>query len=512
MSFNFVPLADISKLAWCAKLEKGPEQTATVYHGHAVEVFDEGFVEGAWDGNFLCLDFDQADFFIGTGGKINSDQHYVFATPSHPLERIYGITEADCLYLSNSLPLLLAISQHGLDDNYRDYVSDLASILWGLDDYIRTIPLKNGHELELFYYCNLLIDPASLTITRQEKPPMLPFTNFHNYESRLKATLQKLTHNAKAAHRSHTRYGLVTTISSGYDAAASSAIVKDLGCDIALTFNAPADYLSDSGEAVAQALGYSTIIMKDANDYLLNDNLLEAEFVSSGELGSNIIFTSFEAEFKDQILVLGDRGDYLWGKFDTPNNNLIFENNIYTTTSMIEHRLRVGYLLLPLPLYGVQQWVSIRKITLSGEMLPYTIGGSYCRPIARRIVETAGVKRDQFGMNKQGVGINYHYDNLPRLQKRMSKTAFNSYFTYYLTHKRHWSSNVFPWAKFLWSTRHAYYDYAFRKFFPGKTIFFSSSFASNPGPSVHLFNWGVETMTQRAQQQIQTSNQKRGVT
>lgn len=511
LKFNFKLLEDVSKLAWCAHIEQSPEPTLNAYHGSAIELFEDGFVEGAWDGNFLCLNFDQTEFFIGTGAKLTEQGHLLFATPSHPLERIYLIREAHHLYLANSLPLLLALSQHQLDLSYRHYEHDLASILWGLEHYIKAIPLKGNFQLELHYYCNLLINPHTLKITPQEKIPIKPFSDFNDYRKRITAMLLKLKRNAEDHHRNHIRYGMVTTISSGYDAACCSALAKELGCDTALTFNEPASYLKDSGHEVAAFLGYSNIISKNADDYLTNDEYLEAEFVSSGELGTNIVFTAFENEFEDNIAIIGDRGDYMWGKYDKVNNDFIFEDNIYPSTSMIEHRLRIGYLLLPLPLYGAEQWESIRKITLSEEMKPYEVGGYYCRPIARRIVEEAGVPREKFGQNKLGVGINYHYDNLNRLRKRMSDRSFQSYLAYFSSHKHHWTTNLYPWLKFVWSSRNAYYDFAVRKIMPNKTIFFSSQFVSSPGASSFLFHWGVEMMTQRTQTQLQSSLEKRGV-
>lgn len=61
------------------------------------------------------------------------------------------------------------------------------------------------------------------------------------------------------------RYGIVTTVSSGYDAAACSAIARKIGCDAALTFDSPQKYADDCGDKIAQQLGYPHIVKKNEN-------------------------------------------------------------------------------------------------------------------------------------------------------------------------------------------------------------------------------------------------------
>lgn len=177
---------------------------------------------------------------------------------------------------------------------------------------------------------------------------------------------------------------------------------KKIGCKTACTFNEPDKYKDDDGSLIAEILGYETIICKDASHYLKNTELIEAEHVCSGELGTTIIFEAFENEFKNNLVYYGKRGDKIWNKnWKTPNNEFEFLDECFAGISMSEWRLRVGFILVPLPLYGGKQWISIHKISNSEEMEKWSIGGDYDRPIPRRMVEENGVGRELFGTAKK---------------------------------------------------------------------------------------------------------------
>jgi hypothetical protein len=67
---------------------------------------------------------------------------------------------------------------------------------------------------------------------------------------------------------------------------------------------------------------------------------------------------------------------------------------------MLELRLRAGFAMMSVPYLVSQDPRPLRRISLSPEMRPWSVGGSYDRPIPRRIVEEAGIPRDWFGRNK----------------------------------------------------------------------------------------------------------------
>lgn len=57
------------------------------------------------------------------------------------------------------------------------------------------------------------------------------------------------------------------------------------------------------------------------------------------------------------------------------NGYFRFEDEVYSGTSMIEHRLRVGYIYLPIPLYLAENWKDIHNISNSEPMRKYSLGG-----------------------------------------------------------------------------------------------------------------------------------------
>lgn len=486
----------LPRLAWCA-IAKRNSSEIHVHHGEGIEVFDNFFVEGAWDGEFLAADFSKANFFLGTGGKILDESNIIFATPNHTLERLYSIKEADILYLSNSLPFILTFSESKIDMTYLNYESDFNSILKGINSFKKYIPLHDNKKVRLHYYCNIILG-NDFSIQEEKKKDIDPFNDFDDYRTSLMKIIKNITENATSAFRK-VKYGLVTTISKGYDAAACAAIASEFGCDTAVTFNKPEKYADDSGEDIAIKLGYTNIIKKSADQYLENSTLVEAEFVSSGELGSGIVFTTFENEFRNNIVFVGERGDKIWDKNRTDvNKEFCFENEVIAGTSLIENRLRVGYIVLPIPLFGASEWPSIHEISNSDEMKAFSVGGGYDRPIPRRILETKGVKREMFGMEKKGAGFNYRYDNLNRINKRMSEISFNNFYNYYLNNRRKSLKVTKQWVKFLWKTRTVYINYIINKIglnVRNKPI--TADAISNPGAPSYLFKWGIHEMVNR---------------
>ena len=499
MKLTYHLVDSLPKLAWCAVVERGIGDVH-VYHGSGVETFEDFFVEGAWNGEFSDGRFDKSEFFMGSGGRVVADSRLrtmMFSTPSHTLERLFSVLLANKLYVSNSLPFILNMSKSSLDINYLDYERDFNSILKGIDSYVRTIPLKDDRKLHLYYYCNISVG-CELEVIETQKPSVSAFRDYSHYHDSLLETLKDLVENAQSSKR-EIKYGMVTTISKGYDAPACAAIARDLGCNKCVSFNQPVKYADDCGDDIARVLGFTEIIVKSAEQYLSNDYLIEAEFVSSGDLGTEIVFTAFENEFAGNIVFMGLRGDRVWDK-NCPDSNgrFRFDNEVYASTSMIENRLRVGYVLLPMALFGVTEWPSITKISNSLEMEPFSIGGSYDRPIPRRIVESRGVPREMFGMKKMGAGFNYRWDNLSRIEKRMSPDSYQSFVNFVLNNRRKRIDTIVPWLRFFWSSKSQYVGYALRKVnlrYETKSV--NADALVNPGAPSYLFPWGIHEMTKR---------------
>jgi hypothetical protein len=71
---------------------------------------------------------------------------------------------------------------------------------------------------------------------------------------------------------------------------------------------------------------------------------------------------------------------------------------------MLEFRLRVGFIHLPVPCLGATRQPALTLLSNSPEMMPWSIGGNYDRPLPRRIGESAGIPRNCFGQLKKAVG------------------------------------------------------------------------------------------------------------
>ncbi len=457
MKFKYYRISNLPSLSWCA-VAPIESSEVYVYHGDGVEAFENYFVEGAWDGDFCSGDFAMSEFFVGSGG-VKSEQHgVIFATSSHTHERLHSVSNENATIISNSLPFVLFMSESELDPDYIHYESDFNSILKGINNYIKELPLKGGKRLCLHYYCNILLKGNGKKMVELQKKNVKPFTSYNDYESRLLRMLKNIVANAQSPERK-VKYGLVTTISRGYDAPACAAMAFEVGCNKAVTFNRPSKYKDDCGGDIAIRLGYKNIIKKSADDYLKNTSLIEAELVSSGALGNGIISSVFENEFQNNIVFVGNRGGIIWGRARTDyNNEFRFDNIILPHTYMIEHRLRTGYIILPMALFGASQWESIHRISNSAEMEAYSVGGNYDRPIPRRMLETRNVDRGMFAVKKSGAGFNYRFDNLSRIKKRMSDKSFESFYAFYKNNKRNnlkfYSESYFKiFVKFLLSKR-----------------------------------------------------------
>lgn len=241
--------------------------------------------------------------------------------------------------------------------------------------------------------------------------------------------MQHFAQNAKSPKR-RLSYELVTTISKGYDAPCCAAIAKAAECDTAVTFNETGKYIGDSGVEVAERLGYSKVIERVAMAYKKRDDYIEAYYVCTGELGSAISFSAFDEDFRNKAVLAGIRGDLIWGIESKDRNNNFRFTNILSQLGYSESRLWVGYIHVPMPLFGASAWESIYNIFISDEMKPWSLENDYDRPIPRRIVEESGVPRQLFGVDKHGAGFNYHFDWLKRIENKMSEASAKDFEAY----------------------------------------------------------------------------------
>ena len=83
--------------------------------------------------------------------------------------------------------------------------------------------------------------------------------------------------------------------------------------------------------------------------------------------------------------------------------------------SMSEFRLRVGFIHVPILMFGATEQPSLRKIAASKEMRPYSMRGRYMRsrydkPLHRRIAEESAIPRGSFATEKKRPNANLHIE------------------------------------------------------------------------------------------------------
>jgi len=401
MKFEFEQLSSLPRLAWCACL-RAKEEVARILHGPWVETREDCFFEGAWDGPFEAYRFDEATMLAGSGSRV-VDGAILFASPGHMAERLYAVSVGDTLYVSNSFTFLLTQAGQKLDIHYPNYFFDfLYYHQTGIRMTKKPIRLEGGRYAYRHDCCNILVKP-DLTITRIEKNPSDPPRDYSDYVAFLERSIKAICKNAMHPARQQA-YRPVTTISQGYDSTAVSALAARAGCREAVTFlKSVSDegYVDDSGTIIAGYLGLQTTEYERL-DFNTLPGLPTAEFYLN-PFGVTEALVVMEDQFVGSLLMTGIFGDYVWGTnrqsglplLQEPNTDFLNPAVIWT-----DFRLRVGFIQLPAPACGAMHRPAIQRITRSKEMTPWSLGGKYDRPIARRIVEEAGVPRGLFGQHK----------------------------------------------------------------------------------------------------------------
>ncbi len=498
MSYRFIYRQNkkLPKLSWLATIDKRTNDVI-VDCGQSVECLDTFFVAGAWDGAFLSAGFDASEVFYGSGCKIEQDG-LVFCTPSHSLMRLVFFENDDNIVLSNSTPFLLSQTGLTLSKSINQYERIFCSVLDGPEKMIKDIPLADGRHFSQAIVSLIRIS-AKKEISIVPRAKQAPFTDFTDYKMRLSDTMQRLRRNAADKERGNSSFGVVSTISSGYDSSACSAIAKEIGCDTVVSLKG-GRYDKDNGFKIAKQLGYSTIIGRDMDSYRQKTGLVDAEVLADGELGTALQFTVFDDIFENNLVFFGLRGSY-WSitASMTSEYEMIGYFNCEADTSFTEHSLQHGYLIVPLPTFGASACESIFAITNSDEMKPWSIGGAYDKPIPRRILESKGVERESFGMVKYGGGGSFSRDNKSRLKSRMSVEGYQS-FSQFLKDKKglRWSlKRIGQLIKYVLLNLPVYCNYIFSKlhiklYFKQKPIRYA-----NPGIAAELIFWGTDVMCTR---------------
>jgi hypothetical protein len=383
------------RLAWVAIMKLGSD-TVSVLHGPCVETNPDWCVEAVWAGDFSTGDFDLTDVVVGTGVRIRGD-NVVFISSGDTLNRLHHFRDTETFYVSNSLPALMALADVALLPDY-DYATAMESIKKGLVSYVREIPTTRG-PIQLTYLKNLVV--ADWKVAEAAKPSSAPdFTDFGMYRDYLFASARSMGENARAPERRH-GMRLLATVSSGYDSTAAAVLAREAGAREAVTIGqarrAPGHVfnLNDSGAAVARQLGMTCkVYSRVRKNYPFEDAL----WASMGNVG-DINMAIFDYPEKLCLLFSGFLGDRLWGKESHQIEPL--RRGGTTGARFGECRLELGVFNCSPAFWGCQKESQVHALSKRREMLPWTLGTDYDRPIPRRLAEEAGIARDSFGTRKR---------------------------------------------------------------------------------------------------------------
>jgi len=420
MRLRAVANSSLPKLAWVAEVNRN-DGTVALHHGILVEVRQNFFIEGAWDGPFAKGDFGETECVFGTGG-ILKDGSVRFVTSAATTDFLYYDDRGPQVTVSNSLPLLLAYVRDSLDPHYPDYPSICDSVMDGIDDYRRDIPTKRG-KVRRQMFRNLDVSREKISESEKRMPP--GFKNFKEYLNYLRGRYALIAANARDGARTQP-LEICSTQSRGYDTTAVNSIASAYGIDKVFTVSQAKSnfYLahndegklpSDDGGEICTSLGLNCI--------RLNRRAFTEEFEQE-YLFYCVLHHNQDANLKDiakhiskvSLLLTGTYGS-IWDTEKCFSNRVVLDATLKRSDlsghGMSEFRLVVGFIQLPFPYLGARRMSDILKITESSEMDPWRLGNLYDRPISRRIAEEAGVPRQLFGQSKMGSVVIFSEPSIP---------------------------------------------------------------------------------------------------
>ncbi|WP_395018330.1 hypothetical protein [Dongia sp.] len=424
MKLNAQVSEALPPLAWLLEIDGRPERHRLICGGSVCRS-DHAFFEGAWPGSLAAMDFaEKADAF-GSGGVLGA-AGWTIVPPSHTLESVFTCHDGAKLFVSNSLPFLLAHRGDALDPAFLDYHRVFFDILGGLEHSPIRFPSLRAREIRGYYFENLAVGP-DLEIAVRRKPQAPGFAAFADYRAHLARVVEATLDNARDPARPHP-YRPLATISQGYDSPACAALAREAGCREAVTHGHARRAFgivdSDSGEPIAKALDMA-ITVTDRRFYLQQEELEtpEAEFFCHGLEGSDVNYLAFTPQIGQRVLFTGCHGDTMWEKQKVPS--AVIKRGDLDGGSLGEYRRRMDFIHLPLPYVGALQHRDVVAISNSKEMTPYSVGGDYDRPIARRILEEAGVPRGAFGQAKKATTLSF-FGFQPGLVEQLSPSTRRS--------------------------------------------------------------------------------------
>jgi hypothetical protein len=423
MDLHYRCIPALPKLAWLAVVDRSGPDGVRVYHGPFVEVHDDFFIEGVWNGPFAEGDFARTDCIFGTGAVVRHDG-ITFVSSATTTDYLYYCRSERAVLVANSLPLLLAHTADSLDPTCTGYDRINSSITEGIRSYVRQIPTRCGTVTRLMYD-NLFVSADEIREIEKQMPPR--FGCFDEYFAYVKGNYGLIAKNARDVGRREPM-AIFSTQSRGYDTTATNAIARDFGIDRVFTITkgkgagrfADRDrraQVDDDGTEVARILGLECVpIERRAFEVDFTDEYL---YYATLHCNQDANFKEIN-KYVDRVAILltGTLGEiwYTWRSYYQHKPNAITPDLVRGDLGghgLSETRLIAGFVQVPLPYIAARRREDIFRITESPDMAPWRLNTSYDRPIARRIAEEAGIPRGMFGQRKMASVVEFAPPHVP---------------------------------------------------------------------------------------------------
>ncbi len=412
---NRVP--SFPRLAWVTRATSG-DAVATVYAGMCVETASGWCAEGVWDTDFEAADFDLTSLIFGSGVRCRG-RTAAFVSSGTMLERLWVYERNKTFFIGNSLPAVLAVSGARLSPLQGDYPVLTTNAMKKYRELrLQPTPVSEGQLFHVYFH-NILWDGTQLRVVPKPHDAP-PFGHFKEYRDYLYSKARSIGANASNSARRHA-VNQLTTISSGYDSAASAVIAREAGCRVSATITHARSVIprSDSGEPIAECLGLAC----RAYPRTRQDPSSELWFWAPLGTAQDINFSVLETPEPVCLLYTGVFGGEVWTtiKHMHPDN---MKFSAINSVGIGEYRLSKGIIHCPVPFWGLHRVSDLWTLTWSDDMAAWRVGTNYDRPIPRRILEEVGVPRAMFGQKKSATQYedSFQWPYSPKLQ-----TSYSNY-------------------------------------------------------------------------------------
>lgn len=394
MRFEFVVDQSIPIGAWALSWRL-TSATVQVRHGALVELFDDGFFFGVWAGAFGDGSVDLCADRMGTGAVIRDGQ-LKLVSPSHPLDGVMAARSDGRFVASNSLPMLLhetRAAPHLRTSDYFRRFHDLACRPF-VDGEIEF----DGSRVQPLRTDSFSVAPDG-SLRRQRVARQRWFDDFASYRAAMTDVLREVADNSSSPHR-RTPLGRTIAVSAGYDSLASAALARSAGWQDAFAFAAGPDD-PDDGTAITQSLGYR--VTPCAYDAWQQRPMPEIDFLTVVGPDGQARFAGADHLAERSVMLVGASGDFIWDATARDLGPRLERQRAFISgpAGMAEWCLTIGAVHVSVPWILAEDDERLRRLAAAPEMEPWTLHTDYDRPIARRIIESAGIPRGTFARVKR---------------------------------------------------------------------------------------------------------------